>query len=263
MIINQPGRTQDDVPLIGETSTSRTYLVISMLFCALIHFICLSWAKDALVDMMVYLFLCLIISPVLFMLFIAPTDKAFTYYLTGEMKINKEQILTIVVMSLVSFGLNFLFSLALVKELINLYDGDVLAIPVPVHIDKSPYMTLFYLVFVIVMPIVEESFWRVYIPKSFSDTIESYLLICLMYGFMNFVILHSIFGYWVYGLIGFIYAILVHFIFIYIHKHTRAVGLIIVSFAMRAGIALSLYFFLFLKIKNARYSSAATEQSSL
>ncbi|KAL4501597.1 hypothetical protein ABPG72_018648 [Tetrahymena utriculariae] len=261
MIINLEGKTYEDAPLLGETTLSRTYLVLSMLFCSLVHFICLSWVKDALGDMMVYLFLCLIISPVIFMLFIVPTDKAFTYYLTGEMKINKNNILTIIVMSFVSFGLNFLISLALVKELINLYDGDILSIPVPVHIDKSPYMTLFYLVFVIVMPIVEESFWRIYIPKSFSISIESYIMISLMYGFMNFVILYSIFGHPIYGLIGFIYAILVHFIFTYIHQHNRAIGLMLVSFGMRAGIAMSLYFFLFLKIRNAKYSSPSQPNS--
>lgn len=112
-------------------------------------------------------------------------------------------------------------------------------------------MALFYIVFVLIMPVAEESLWRIFLPKSFSTEVESTLFIATMYGIMNFIIVHSLFSKWEYALIALIYSFLIHLVFSYVHQHTKALGLFSVSFAMRAGIALSLHIFLFLKIEQA------------
>lgn len=125
-MINQSGRSVHDMPLLGETSKSRIYLLLSMILCSIVHFICLELASNALVDIIIYIFLCLIIAPLLFILFVAPTEKALTYYLTGEIGIKKESILFVIIASLVSFGLTFLLTMVACKEIINLYHNDIL-----------------------------------------------------------------------------------------------------------------------------------------
>lgn len=83
--MNQTGRMSEDVPLLGETTYSRWYLICVMILCQIVHLICLEWVHSGIVDMMIYLFLCLIFAPLLYLLFVAQSERALTYYLTGEL----------------------------------------------------------------------------------------------------------------------------------------------------------------------------------
>lgn len=123
-------------------------------------------------------------------------------------------------------------------------------------------MVLFYILFILVLPIVEESFWRIFLPKSFASNFESTLLISLGYGFMAFVVIYCLFGRWIYGLIGFIYSILIHIVFSYVHRHCKAFGIFLLSFAMHLGMAISLYLFLFSKLANAISSAPPTSPTA-
>jgi len=118
----------------------------------------------------------------------------------------------VIVASLVSFGAAFAITMAAAKELLNLYHNDPLAVPLPLSVDRSSYMVLFYITFVLVLPVVEESFWRIFLPKSLPSNFSSSLLIGVMYGLMSSIVIECIFNRWSYALIVFIIATVVHFL---------------------------------------------------
>lgn len=102
----------EDTPLLGETVTSSGLLFVNMVLCSIVHLVFLNWQRDALVDLLLYFFVCLLLCPLMYILFVPQSDKAFTYYVTGELGVRVGTGSAILLLVVVSFSLSFLISLA-------------------------------------------------------------------------------------------------------------------------------------------------------
>jgi hypothetical protein len=78
---------QEDTPLIGSSSYINAYITFAMFLPTIIHYFFLGILGYGLFDLIMYIFLCLIIVPLLFIFCILPTSHTYSYYIAGEFNV--------------------------------------------------------------------------------------------------------------------------------------------------------------------------------
>jgi len=99
------------------------------------------------------------------------------------------------------------------------------------------YMSIFYFLYIVVLPIGEEFFWRIIITKSVPNTSLYNIMVAANYGIINYITIICFMS-WEYALIGGIYFAFIHICFAQVRNYYRSIALVIVSMSLRLGIIL-------------------------
>ena len=175
----------------------------------------------------------------IYAVFLVSGKRTINYYLTGETEMKQNQYYLTIIFALFAFALHFLFVWLLCD---NFLDGEKQNILVQLA-GRDTERSILIFMMVLLLPLCEELFWRVYIAKSFPRNVFFYGINCLAYGLMHFftfLILSTV----VISVVGGIYCVILGGVLIYLKRMIRVGGVMGIHVGINAGVALAMHLFL-------------------
>lgn len=228
-----------DNPFLSPSSDQYIFLFFHLILTISIPPFLLYTTESSLITLIFYfLFIQLCLCSV-YAVFLVSGKRTINYYLTGETDMKQNQYYLTIILSLIAFALHFLFGWLICNYFI---DDEKQKILVQFAGQNTERSILIFLM-VLLLPLCEELFWRVYFAKSYPRNVFFYGINCFAYGIMHFFIF-LIFSNAVISTLTGIYYVILGGILIYLKRMIRVGGVIGIHLGINAGVVLAMHLFL-------------------
>ena len=169
--------------LFGLDNKQRGYMAASCIAPTLITISAIHFSKDALFTIVCLQAIGYLLVPYLYIRYLSKEGEVQAYFL-NEVQDRFNQIKTGLSLFASAFGLVVFAYILLFEFRLNLLM--ILTIPIKV---SAIYIFAFFVLYGIVNPVLEEWFWRIFVPKTYPDSERNKWLLNLNYTFFHYVII--------------------------------------------------------------------------
>ena len=178
---------EDESTLLGIEREQIAYMIVALLLPLFVVPTTLYISENATITILVYTFLSLMTTPALYITCLTRAKRPMNYFLTGEIRLRKSQVLGALLTGLILFAFHF----AIIYFISTVLETNDVRVP----LSKSNTIStgVFFSIFVLVLPPSEEWFWRIFVSKSLPNRWWATCLNSFVYGLLYFLIFLFIF----------------------------------------------------------------------